>query len=237
MGTQPRHIFTVWGFWIILALYVLYLLIGPFHLLGHLSLFPHTLPANPIVWWPVVSLYSVVALSLYAVVFLGLVRFTRLTRSNAWMRGHVILAAVMITSALAMDVTGGTAVYTDRIVTREPDRLNPLYQNFDLAKASEIQVSCSQSANTFEIGYVIQFQDRQTVNLTTGLAPRPQAREWYAALQGLQHKLEGRGIKRFISEWHSDNSYMDCMAGYMEQLDPARRAAITELFLPARKTS
>lgn len=237
MGTQPRHIFTVWGFWIILVLYAVYLLIGPFHALGSLSLFPHTLPAKPLVWWPVVSLYSVIALALYAIIFLALIRFTRLTRSNTWMKVHVILTAVLITAALTMDMTGGTAVYPDRIVTREPNRLNPLYQTFDLAKASSIQVTCSQSARTYAIGYIVQFQDRSTVNLTTGLAAHPKALEWYATLQGLQRGLEGRGIKRFISEWHSDNSYMDCMAGYMEQLDPARRAAITELFLPAPKTS
>ncbi|EGF90238.1 hypothetical protein ABI_32540 [Asticcacaulis biprosthecium C19] len=235
MATQPRQFFTIWGFWIVLALYAAYLLVGPFHVLGQLSVFPRTLPADPLLWWPSLSLYSALALAMYAAVFLALIRFTRLAHSNAWMKTHTVFAAALIVCALALDLTGGTALYRDRIVTRAPSQLSPIYRSFDLGEATSIQVSCNQSANTYAVDYVVEFSGGQTVNLATGLTSAPQARVWYAAIQGLQRDLEHRGVKRFISEWHSDHSYMDCMAGYMEQLDPARRAAISELFLPAPK--
>lgn len=208
---------------------------------GKHSLFPQSLDAQPLFWWPLIFWPAALGLGVWAVG--SLLLMPRFPRHRT---GRLVLSVgiVLFLTALATDKVGGVAIYPDRVVVRDLNRFSLGSTVYTAEDVREVRLRCDKTTRYVRKGsrhnldtvldYRLMLSDGRELNLAKGAYGREVYSEWLRAMVSLEETLSREGIPRRVtlSAHESLQTYKQCVDMFRMDFSPTQSEVYLRLMAP-----
>ena len=207
---------------------------------GALSWFYHDLKQAPIVWWSGPRLWSVWLISgcFIASIFAAIVLKYPRDRILILIPPMVALPCLII--GLLIDSFGGTALYADRIIHANSNRLDFVAKTHWYKDVHHIEVSCHKTRKKINghyqdynrMGYWLVINDQKVVDLAEKLNEGAPPLPLLSAISDIDKQLHNQGLRKIRALDQQDAQFQSCMKRYLLKRQSADRdtQALATLF-------
>jgi hypothetical protein len=199
-----------------IIIFLFYIFIGPMGLLGSISFFPFSLKDNPLLWWPIFFWPTLIFFCIWSIILL----FTGGFGKN---KAIYVFSIILFCISMIADSVSGTALYADKIVTRNINHLNFKKKIIYMNDIVAVEMSCEYSTSHVRRGfdrtarvatdYVLLLSNGQRLDLTDGL---PRFRNngdysiWILAVSQLNSLVVQKKIPKMIATYPVEK-YDECI--------------------------
>lgn len=220
------------------AAFLIYILAGPMHVFGTVSLFPQSLDSPPLFWWPLVCWSVALAFGVWGVGGIFILKYLSGKRGLWVLFGTGLFLCV----GFVTDMAGGVALYSDRIMRRDLNHLNPQIETLWLSEATGVELTCDKLTRRVRRGadrrlrntavYRVIFANGRSVNLAEGYYKSRVQAKWLRAMSEVDRQLSARGVPRRLAEGQSLAVYGQCLQLFAPDFPARSRDDYIFLFSP-----